>query len=57
MKTYTPKNLFEVMTNDRERIIVKSDPDTLEEMFINDLIYEWRDLTIYKFERKVKSYV
>ena len=53
MKTYISKNLFEVLTNDRERIIVKSDPETLENMMLNNRIHEWSVLTIHKYERKV----
>ena len=53
MKTYISKNLFEVLTNDRERIIVKSDPETLENMVFNDQIREWNILTVYKYERQV----
>lgn len=50
MKVYHPKNLYMVMTNNRERIIVKSDPDTLENMVLNDVIYEWNLLTAYKLD-------
>ena len=49
MKTYTPKNLYEVYTNDKQHIIVKSTPETLEKLVMNDLIREWNTLKIYKY--------
>lgn len=47
-KIKEPKNLFKVTLNDRTKIIVKSDPDTLEALFQANKIYEWTGVTVYK---------
>lgn len=49
MKTYIPKNLYEVYTNDKQHIIVKSTPEILENLVKNDLIREWTILKVYKY--------
>lgn len=48
MKTVKNTTLYQVMLNDRTKIIVKSNPDTLEKLFQANKIYEWTSLTIYK---------
>lgn len=47
-KTKIYKNLYEIITNDKQRILVKSTPDELEKAFQEGKIWEWSGLEIYK---------
>lgn len=54
MKTYYPKDLYKVRTNDRCNIIVKARQEELEKLVQEDAIIEYIALKVVKFPEVVK---
>ena len=47
MKKVLNSKIFEIITNERSHLIVKSNQEKLEQLFKENKIFEYRLLTIY----------